>query len=74
MLRWLAGVSGEPQLDAVMVELLGPHQSGQGLALYLPLVLGKIGVLDGGVEFVGFGPALFKEGIEISEGLVVLDV
>ena len=48
-------VAVQPELDAVVVELLRPEQARRRLPLHEPLVVGQAGRLDGGVERVGLG-------------------
>ncbi len=51
--RRLDGVTLQPALDFVMVELLAPKQSSEGLTLDRARILGEIGRNHRGVELIG---------------------
>ena len=57
---WLGRIALQPQLDAIVVELLAPHQPGQGLPLNLRSSSLRSGRLDGGIELVRLGDALLQ--------------
>lgn len=62
--RWIAL---EPQLDAVVVELFGPEQPGQRLALDSFLVLAHATLVQRVVECVGFATAQVERRVMIVE-------
>ncbi len=70
----LAWITFEPELDAVVVELLAPQQSGEGLALNVPLVLTQIGALDDGIELICLLDTLRENGVKVLEGIIVRHV
>ena len=63
-------VAVEPELDAVVVKLLGPQQPGVRLALDQPLVVVQNRRQDGGVKRVGFGDPPAEDRVEVAEGFV----
>ena len=66
--RWdLAGVALAPVVDDVVIELLGPEESGVGLAGDVAWFLGVVGQAMI-VKGVGFGDAVGKCGVAIDEG------
>src|SRR5262245_55770527 len=58
--RRLAGVAAQPRRHVVVEELLRPEQPSKCLPLDAPLVLGKGGGLDGGIERIGLCDAIRK--------------
>ena len=63
-------VAVEPELDAVMIELLGPEQAGIRLALNAPLIFVQPRGLDGPVELVGLGHPPLDDRVEVAERVV----
>src|SRR5579862_4761968 len=69
--RWrTGGIAFQPDLNVVVVELLGPQHAGIRLAHDVFGVAGKVIGNAGSVEFVGFGFAKVEEAIEASSKVV----
>ncbi len=64
-------IAGEPAPHVVVVELLAPEQSGQGLPHHLLRVRGQVARDDRGVELVRLPQAAREDRLELAaEGLV----
>ncbi|CRM74212.1 hypothetical protein [Pseudomonas sp. 58 R 12] len=61
--RWrgLRRVAVEPLVYVEIVQLLGPQQPGQRLALHIARIVAGHAMLQGGVELVGLLTALFEQ-------------
>ena len=67
---WFGGITRQPAKDVVVVELFGPQQTGEGLALHQPLVSIELRRMDGVIELICLRDAPGKNGIEIRKGSV----
>ena len=70
--RWrgLGRVAVKPLVHIEIVELLGPQQAGQGLALHIAGVVIDDALLQGGVEVIGLLATLFKQFARVDLGRI----
>src|SRR5438034_3063846 len=61
-------ITGQPALNIPRVDLLTPHQAGEGLALYATLLVGQpIEAEARGIEKIGFADARFERRVGVGE-------
>src|SRR5882724_7874757 len=68
--RWFRGIARQPAKDVVMIELLGPQQTGKSLPLHRTLINGELAGVHGIIEFIGLRYARGENGVEIGKRIV----
>src|SRR6516225_5253281 len=66
-----SGIARQPTKDVVMIELLGPQQTGKGLPLHETLIDGELGRMYGVVERIGFRDAAGEDGGKIGKRILL---
>src|SRR5215475_5741326 len=69
--RWFGWIARQPAKDVVVIELLGPQQTGKGLPLHETLISGELSGMHGLIESIGFRGSPGENGSEISKRLLL---
>src|SRR5262245_58643198 len=69
--RWFVRIALQPTKDVVVIELLGPQQTGKGLPLHKTLISGELGGMHGIIERIGFHNAPGEDGVEIGKRILL---
>src|SRR5262245_22058685 len=69
--RWFGRIARQPAKDIVVIELLGPQQTGKGLPLHETLISGELSGMHGLIERIGFRGAPGEDGVEICKRILL---
>src|SRR5262249_28034588 len=69
--RGFGRIARQPAKNVVIIELLGPQQTGKGLPLHETLISGELGGMHGIIELIGFHDAPSEDGSEICKWILL---